>query len=159
MTEMTAYVVHRAATGAVIDSVTLDFEGRYLRRRRLTTDAGRALVVDLPDATALADGDAFETLDGNLVSVRAAAEPLIEVRAHDPRHLARLAWHLGNRHLQVAVGDGWLRIKPDHVIEAMLEGLGARLIATETPFDPEGGAYGHGRTQAHGHAGAHHHDG
>jgi urease accessory protein len=157
MTELTAYAVRRAATGAIADSVTLDFEGRYLRRRRLTTDAGRTLVVDLPDAMALADGDAFETLDGTLVSVRAAAEPLVEVRADDPRHMARLAWHIGNRHLQVAVGEGWLRIKPDHVIEAMLEGLGARLIALEAPFDPEGGAYGHGRTHGHGHPAAHHH--
>jgi urease accessory protein len=130
MTDLTAYRVRRAATGAAVDSVTLDFEGRYLRRRRLTTDAGRALVVDLPDATALADGDAFETPDGDL---------------------ARLAWHLGNRHLQVSVGDGWLRIKPDHVIEAMLEGLGAQLVALQAPFDPEGGAYGYGRTHGHGH--------
>jgi urease accessory protein len=151
MTDLTAYRVRRAATGAAVDSVTLDFEGRYLRRRRLTTDAGRALVVDLPDATALADGDAFETPDGDLVSVRAAAEPLVEVRADGPRHMARLAWHLGNRHLQVSVGDGWLRIKPDHVIEAMLEGLGAQLVALQAPFDPEGGAYGYGRTHGHGH--------
>jgi urease accessory protein len=157
MTELAAYAVRRAAIGPAVDSVTLDFEGRYLRRRRLTTDAGRTLVVDLPDAVTLGDGDAFETPDGGLVSVRAAAEPLIEVRADGPRHLARLAWHLGNRHLQVAVGDGWLRIKPDHVIEAMLAGLGARLTALEAPFDPEGGAYGHGRTHGHGHA--HHHDG
>lgn len=160
MTELTAYTVRRAATEAAIDRVTLDFEGRHLRRRRLTTDAGRTLIVDLPEAVALTGGDAFETLDGGLVSVCAAAEPLVEVRADHPRHLARLAWHLGNRHLQVAVGDAWLRIRPDHVIEAMLQGLGARLEPIEAPFDPEGGAYGLGRTHGHDHAGAaHHHHG
>lgn len=154
MTDLFAHVVRPAATLPAIDTVTLDFEARHLRRRRLTTDSGRTLVIDLPAAIRLADGDAIETLDGGLVTVRAAAEPLVEVRATDPRHLARLAWHLGNRHLPVAVGDGWLRIKPDHVIEAMLEGLDARLTALLAPFDPEGGAYG---SHGGGHAGGHHH--
>jgi len=109
------------------------------------------LFVDLAETVALADGDVFETTKGALVAVRAAREPLVEVRAGDARHLARLAWHLGNRHLPVEVQEGRLLIGRDHVIEAMLVGLGAGVAHVEEPFEPEGGAYaGHGH--AHGHA-------
>ncbi len=93
-----AHAVLRAGTWTgSADRVTLDYEGRFLRRRTVTTDAGRPLHVDLPETLSLGDGDAFETADGALVAVRAAPEPLLEITAaaHD---LARLAWHIGNRH-------------------------------------------------------------
>src|SRR5207244_9653834 len=79
--------------------------------------------------------------DGRLDEVVAAPEPLIEIRGADPQHLVRIAWHLGNRHLPTQIVGKGLRIRRDHVIEAMVKGLGARVIEIEAPFDPEGGAY------------------
>jgi urease accessory protein len=157
-----AHAVRRAgAWDGATDSVTLDHDGRQLRRRRLTTDAGHELHVDLPETVALNDGDALETDDGVLIAVRAADEPLVEVRAVDATGLARLAWHLGNRHLPVAAREGILLIRRDHVIEEMLAGLGAVLTPVNAPFEPEGGAYGHERTHGHDHhhgaAAAHEH--
>jgi urease accessory protein len=96
--------------------------------------------------------------DGRLVEVVAAPEPLLEIRGRDPHHLIRLAWHLGNRHLPTQIMAKGLRIRRDHVIEAMVKGLGARVIEIEAPFDPEGGAYA---GAAHGHpheVHAHRHD-
>jgi urease accessory protein len=81
--------------------------------------------------------------------VVAAPEPLLEIRGVDPQHLVRLAWHLGNRHLPTQIMPKGLRIRRDHVIEAMVKGLGARVIEIEAPFDPEGGAYAGG---GHSHA-------
>ena len=83
--------------------------------------------------------------DGRLIEVVAAAEPLIEIRGADPLHLVRVAWHLGNRHLPTQIMPKGLRIRRDHVIEAMVKGLGARIIEIEAPFDPEGGAYASSR--------------
>jgi urease accessory protein len=139
--------VSRDAEGAW-GTVTLACDARHRRRGVMRTDAGAAFLLDLPQAVELREGDALVLEDGRRVLVRAAVEPLTEVRAADPLHLARLAWHLGNRHLQAQIEDGRLLIRRDHVIEAMLEGLGARLAAAEAPFHPEGGAYAHGH--AHG---------
>ncbi|MEO0679578.1 MAG: urease accessory protein UreE [Pseudomonadota bacterium] len=138
--------------GDAADAVTLDYEARYRRRGRLTTDGGEAVMLDLAEAVQMADGDALALEDGRRVAVRAAAEALIEVRGEDGRHLTRLAWHLGNRHLPVQVEDGRLLIRGDRVLEAMLRRLGARLTPVEAPFTPEGGAYGHGRTHGHSHS-------
>jgi urease accessory protein len=108
----------------------------------------------------LRGGDALVLEDGRLIEVVAAAEPLLEIRGSDPHHLIRVAWHLGNRHLPTQIMPKALRIRRDHVIEAMVKGLGARVIEIEAPFDPEGGAYAGG---AHGHAHEdevhHHHTG
>jgi urease accessory protein len=148
-----AHAVVRAAGEVSADSVTLDYEGRFLRRRLLTTDGGAALQVDLPETVSLAEGDAFETVDGRLIGVRAAPEPLAEVVAAGAA-LARLAWHIGNRHTPAEIGEGRLRIRRDHVLEAMLAKLGAQMRPVMAPFNPEGGAYGHGRTHGHRHGGA-----
>ena len=139
------------------DAVTLAWEDRWRRRGRLRTDGGAAVLLDLPETSELADGDALVLEDGRRVAVRAAAEPLTEVRGEDAAHLARLAWHLGNRHLPVQIEAERLLIRRDHVLEDMLGRLGARLEAVEAAFRPEGGAYGHGRTHAHAHA-PHAHD-
>ena len=86
----------------------------------------------------------------------AAAEPLLEIRCDDAKHLARLAWHLGNRHLPAQVLDNTLRIRRDHVVAAMAVGLGARVIEIEAPFEPEGGAYGqHNHDPDHRHGALH----
>ena len=107
----------------------------------MTGTRGLEFLLDLENAVALRGGDALVLEDGRLVEVVAAPEPLIEIRGNDPQHLVRVAWHLGNRHLPTQIMPKGLRIRRDHVIEAMVKGLGARVIEIEAPFDPEGGAY------------------
>ena len=144
------------------DTVVLDFDDRHRRRMAMTGTRGLEFLLDLENAVALRGGDALVLDDGRLVEVVAAPEPLTEIRCNDPQHLVRVAWHLGNRHLPTQIMAKGLRIRRDHVIEAMVKGLGARVIEIEAPFDPEGGAYaptGHGHAgeaEPHGHA-AHDH--
>ena len=123
-------------------ALTLDFDARHRRRIRLTTNQGEDVLLDLPKAVAMADGDGVQLEDGRWLEVQAAAEPVVEVRHQDARQLMRLAWHLGNRHLPTDIRHQVLRIRPDHVIEDMLRGFGADLVRVEAPFQPEGGAYG-----------------
>jgi urease accessory protein len=134
---------HRWAE-APADTVVLDFDDRHRRRMAITGTRGLKFLLDLQSAIALRGGDALLLDDGRLVEVVAAPEPLAEIRGVDPQHLLRLAWHLGNRHLPTQVMPRGLRIRRDHVIEAMVKGLGARVIEIEAPFDPEGGAYAAG---------------
>src|SRR4030088_3246094 len=128
----------------------------------ITGTRGLEFLLDLENAIALRGGDALVLEDGRLVEVVAAPEPLVEIRGADPLHLGRVAWHLGNRHLPTQIMAKGLRIRRDHVIEAMVKGLGARVIEIEAPFDPEGGAYAGGHAahdhSAHDHHDHHHHD-
>lgn len=143
-------------TEPAADTVVLDFDDRHRRRLAMTGTRGLEFLLDLEAAVALRGGDALVLEDGRLIEVVAAPEPLIEIRGSDPHHLIRVAWHLGNRHLPTQIMPKALRIRRDHVIEAMVKGLGARVIEIEAPFDPEGGAYARG---GHGHAtDDHHHD-
>ena len=138
-------------------TLTLDFDARHRRRIRLITDQGEDVLLDLPKAVAMADGDALQLEDGRLLMVQAAAEPVVEIRHSDPNQLMRLAWHLGNRHLPTEILDGVLRIRPDHVIEDMLHRFGAELVKLQAAFQPEGGAYGsNGHHHNHDHSGHHH---
>lgn len=139
--------VARHHHGALADTVALDYEARFLRRRRLMTESGASLMVDLAETTSLDHGDALILEDGRAVGVVAAAEQLVEVRGDLPR----LAWHIGNRHTPCQITADRLVIRRDHVIEAMLRQLGADLTPVHAPFRPEGGAYGHGRTMGHDH--------
>ena len=123
------------------DTCTLDFEARHRRRARLTSDRGEDLILDLPKAIAMAEGDGLFLEGGGWLMIHAAAEPVVEVRHENPDQVARLAWHLGNRHLPIEVRSQVLRIRPDYVIEAMLRGFGAFLVNMKAPFQPEGGAY------------------
>jgi urease accessory protein len=122
-------------------TLTLDFDGRHRRRIRMTADQGEDVLLDLPRTIAMSDGDGLQPEDGTWLKVRAAAELVVEVRHNDPNQLARLAWHLGNRHLPTQIRDQVLRIRPDHVIEKMLRGFAANLVKVQAPFQPEGGAY------------------
>ena len=157
-------VEHRPASsppaGIAAGSVTLDHDARHRRRVRLTTDAGEDVLLDLPKAVAMAQGDTLMLEDGRWLRVIAASEPLVEIRSGDATRLARIAWHLGNRHLPAEIGEGVIRIRPDHVIEAMLLRLGAAVVHIDAPFQPEGGAYDGGRPHQpheHGHGPAHDH--
>jgi len=158
---------------APADTVVLDFDDRHRRRMAMTGTRGLQFLLDLENAVALRGGDALVLEDGRLIEVVAAPEPLAEIRGADPHHLVRIAWHLGNRHLPTQIMPKALRIRRDHVIEAMVKGLGARVIEIEAPFDPEGGAYAGGHAHAegsdphnhaahehasHDHGANHHHD-
>ncbi len=140
------------------DRVALDYDGRFLRRKVLTTQGGARILVDLDQVVSLNDGDALACDDGTLVAVIAAPEPLIEVTGDG---LIRLAWHIGNRHTPCEITASALRIRKDKVLGDMLIRLGAELGYVTAPFRPEGGAYGHGRTHGHSHGeaegGQHHH--
>lgn len=134
-----------------IDTVEIDYDDRHRRRIMLRTVAGADLLIDLPQAVHLRDGDGLRT-DSGIVRVRAKAERLLEIHGHDEGEMVRIAWHLGNRHLPVQLLGDRIRIRADHVIAAMIEGLGGHVEAIEAPFDPESGAYAGG---GHHH---HHHD-
>ncbi|UUX50676.1 urease accessory protein UreE [Nisaea acidiphila] len=140
------------------DQVTLAFDDRHRRRIRLDTDGGNAVLLDLPRAVALADGDGLELESGGWIRVAAAPEAVMEVKASSPHHLLRLAWHIGNRHLPAQISEGAILLRPDHVIADMLRGLGATVTETVLPFQPEGGAYDHGHAHSHDHAHDHDHD-
>ena len=129
--------------------ITLDFERRYVRRRRLFTDRGVPVLIDFEKATALEDGNALVCDTGERIAVRAAAEDLLEVTGPA---LPRIAWHIGNRHTPCQVEEDRLLIQRDHVLRDMLEKLGAEVREVREPFHPEGGAYGHGRTHGHSHS-------
>lgn len=139
-------------TSAPADTVTLAFDERARRRILLTCDGGLEVMLDLAEVAELRDGDRLSLEDGREVAVRAAAERLMEAMARDPLHLARVAWHVGNRHLSAEIREGRLRLKRDHVIADMLRGLGCVVVDLVAPFQPESGAYGHG----HGHGGHRH---
>lgn len=138
-----------------VGSITLVFDDRFRRRIKLRTDQGDDLLLDLERAEHLDDGDGLRLEDGGFVEVRAAEEDVLEISCADAKALARVAWHLGNRHLPTELRAGAVRIRPDHVIEDMALGLGAAVKHIRAPFKPEGGAYAQTAT---GHSHAHRHD-
>ena len=140
-------------TGSVAATVALDYDARFLRRKRLDCDGGAFVLVDLAQTVSVDEGDAFETEEGALIEVRAAPEPLLRITGD----LTRLAWHIGNRHTPCEVAEDHLLIRDDHVLAAMLDQLGAGVEPVTGPFRPEGGAYGHGRTHGHDHGSSHEH--
>lgn len=152
----TAVAAHavRSRTRAV-----LAHHDRHLRRKAIRLANDEKALIDLAEPVVLADGDLLELEDGSLVQIVAAPEDLLQVQGRDAIHLTQLAWHIGNRHLPAEVRDGSILILRDHVIRAMLEGLGATVTDIVAPFTPTRGAYdasGHGHS--HDHGDGHHHD-
>ena len=153
-----AIAVRRASEGGVqgkfvVGRAVLAHDERHLRRRTIELTDGTRALVDLPQAVALEHGDALMTDCGGAIAIVAADEPLYEVLARDPLHLTQLAWHLGNRHLAADISGDRILILRDHVIRAMLEGLGAEVREIVASFHPVRGAYAHG-----GHGDGHGHD-
>ena len=151
------------------DTIVLDYEGRHRRRVVMQGVRGTEFLLDLPEAVILRNGDALVLEDGRLVEIVAAPEELAEGRCGDARQLARVAYHLGNRHVNVEVLANRLRIRRDHVLEDMVRGLGAKVAHIEAPFEPDSGAYeaaeahghhvhGHNHKHDHGHKHDHAHD-
>jgi urease accessory protein len=156
---MRAIAVKKASTwtGDPADSIVLAYDDRHRRRVAMTGTRGSEFLLDLPEAASLRGGDALVLEDGRLIEIVSAAEPLLEIRCADSLHLARIAWHLGNRHLPAQLLPKAIRIRRDHVIGEMVMRLGARVVEIEAPFDPEGGAYrdATGHHEHHGHDGEH----
>ena len=130
------------------DYVSLDYEGRFLRRKRLVTDSGEPFIVELPGTVSLSSTDGFVLDDSRIVAIKAKPESLLKVKH---ANLPRIAWHVGNRHTPCQVERDHLLIQEDHVMEGLLQLLGADIEKLQAPFIPEGGAYGHGRTHSHSH--------
>jgi urease accessory protein len=154
-------IVRRPAVKAdkVVDTVTLDHEGRNRRRVALTGDKGLAFLLDLDKATVLNDGDAVKLEDGRLVQVRAAPQRLLELRAENPLRLLKVAYHVGNRHAPAEVTAEAIYIEEDHVLAEMARGQGCTVTAVMRSFQPERGAYEHdcGHDHHHGHGHDHGH--
>jgi len=127
----------------------LPFDKRQKSRLRAQLASGEAVALNLPRGEILRGGDLVVASDGRIIEIAAAVERLLHVVCANPTALARAAYHLGNRHVPVQVGEGFLRIAADHVLEAMLQGLGATVTPLEAPFEPEAGAYG-GHQHHHG---------
>jgi urease accessory protein len=132
---------------AVEADLVLPYELREKCRLRATLPGGEEVAVFTVRGTVLRDGDLLTGESGRVVRVVAAREPTYLVRCADAHTLLRCAFHLGNRHTQAQVGDGFLRIRRDPVLKDMLEGLQASVSEESAPFEPEAGAYGGG----HGH--------
>lgn len=145
----------REAAGPVEFTLSLPFELRQKTRLRTVLDSGDEVGLFLPRGSPLRDGDVLEADDGRGIRVVAANETLAEARCAEPALLARVAYHLGNRHAAVQVGRSWVRFAVDEVLAAMVRGLGADVRTVVAPFEPEGGAYGSGHRQ-HTHEAVHH---
>lgn len=141
MSAITDILPAGAWTGPAVDQVVLDYDGRHRRRIVLTGASGSEYLLDLAEATHLKHGDGLQLPGGGVVQVVAKPEPLLEITAHSPADLLRLAWHIGNRHLAAQVLADRILIRRDHVIAHMLEHQGAHVREIEAAFDPEGGAY------------------
>jgi len=137
----------------------LPFEARCRSRLRATLANGEVAAIVMARGQVLRGGDLLLADDGRVVEVRAAAELVSTVRGAEPEQLVRAAYHLGNRHVTLQIGGGWLRYNHDHVLDDMVRGLGLRVDVEQAPFEPEVGAYApHGAGRTHDHGGsAHHH--
>jgi urease accessory protein len=141
-------VTRRLAASAPHDVLlVLPWELRQKSRMRVAAATGEEVGVFLDRGTALRGGDCLQADDGRVVRVEAAPEELSEARCDNAAMLARAAWHLGNRHAAVQVGDGWIRFAADSVLANMIAGLGLPVAPVRAPFEPEGGAYGSGHHQ------------
>jgi urease accessory protein len=143
MADTPLHIDSRAGADAVPSHrLTLAFDMRSRSRFRATLDSGEAVDVLLPRGSTLRGGDKLRASDGRIVEVASAAEDLLEVRCTG-RDLARIAYHLGNRHVAVEIGEQRVRFAEDHVLAAMVRGMGYEPMRVCVPFEPEAGAYAH----------------
>ena len=131
--------------------LAIPFELRSKSRLRTTLSTGEEVGLVLDRGTVLRGGDLLEAADGRVVEIIAAPEHVSTVRADNSWALARVAYHLGNRHVALQIGEGWLRYLHDHVLDEMVRGLGLEVMIEEAPFEPEAGAYGAGHAHGHSH--------
>jgi urease accessory protein len=156
-------VVVGGAPGDVEGVLTLRFGDRRRSRLRTRLDDGREVALVLPRGSILRQGDRLRAPEGEgegsaTITVRAAEETLSLVHADDGLRLAQAAYHLGNRHVPVQIGSGWLAYEHDHVLDGMIEDLGLRVETVSRAFEPEAGGYRHGAAGSHAHGHDHGHD-
>ena len=149
MIEIQSRIPRDGRTFEVRGTLRLAFDQRQKSRLRARLASGEEVALLLPRGTLLRGGDLVGASDGRVIEVVAEPERVLHVECASPVELARCAYHLGNRHVPVQLGEGWLRIAADHVLAEMLAKLGARVTPIEAPFEPEAGAYSGGH---------HHHD-
>jgi urease accessory protein len=136
-------------SGPVNDRLILPFDQRQKSRMRVRLESGEEAALAIERGSILRGGDRLRASDGRIVEVVAAPEGVATVTAENPFDLMRAAYHLGNRHVPLQVGEGWLRLEQDHVLEHMLEHLGVTVVHEAAPFEPEAGAYGGGHHHHH----------
>jgi len=145
-----------AAPSAETLKLVLPFEQRQKARQRARLAVGLDIGIQLPRGTVLRGGDQLRASDGTVLEIVAAREPVSTVWCRDLRRLAQVAYHLGNRHVALEIGAGWVRYLADHVLDALVTQLGLTVVHNDEPFEPESGAYGsHDHAQGHGHTHAH----
>jgi urease accessory protein len=132
--------VHELVTGGrPTDRLVLPWELRRKSRLRATTAAGAVIGIFLPRGTTLLAGSLLRASDGQIILIEAALEDVSTIRAADPTLLARVAYHLGNRHIRTEIGAGYVRYRHDRAVDGLLRGLGVAVIPEEAPFEPERG--------------------
>ena len=141
-------VIQKPINKNVIDTITLNYNDRFIRRKKLVSDNKLEFLVNLPQTISVNKDDGFLLDDGNLILIKYAKETLIEIRSED---LTKLAWHIGNRHIPCQIETNRLLIHEDKVIENLIIRLGGTIKKISEEFSPEGGAYGLGRTHGHKH--------
>ena len=149
MVEIHSRLPREGRSPEVRGTLKLAFDQRQKSRLRAHLASGEEVALLLPRGTLLRGGDLVAASDGRVIEVVAEPERVLHIECASPVDLARCAYHLGNRHVAVQVGEGWLRIAADHVLAGMLAKLGARVTTIDAPFEPEAGAYSDGH---------HHHD-
>jgi urease accessory protein len=148
-------ITERAAAGRPADvQLVLPFALRSRSRLRTVLASGEEVGLQLVRGTVLRGGDRLLAADGRIVEVIAQAETVSMVRCSDPHLLCRASYHLGNRHVALQIGAGWICYLHDHVLDDMVRGLGVPVMIEQAPFEPEAGAYAtaaHSLLHAHGH--------
>ena len=144
-----------AAASPAAEKLVLPFDLRQKSRLRARLASGLEVGLFLERGIVLRGGDLLLAEDGTVVEIVAALETVSTVRDSDATRLARAGYHLGNRHVPVEIGNGWLRYGHDHVLDDMVRGLGLTVVIEEAPFEPEAGAYGHSHDHSHSHEAGH----
>lgn len=150
---------HIHTNTVIADVVALSFDLRQKSRLRVTLQSGIEAALYMQRGTILRGGDFLQADSGEIIEVVAADQSVMKVTATTSNALTRAAYHLGNRHVPLEIGDGWLKLETDSVLKDMLLGLGVEVEELQAPFEPESGAYaGGGHHHHHDHDDAHSHD-
>ena len=142
------FIVESSGKKDIYDHITLSYEERFLRRKKLISDNGIEFLVNLPETKSLNDLHAFKLESGKLINIKLKKELLLEITG---KNLMQLIWHIGNRHIPCEIEENKIFIQNDLVLKEMIEKLGGKVRLIKQTFSPEGGAYGIGRTHSHKH--------
>jgi len=158
MLSISTKLEHIHTDTVIADVVALSFDLRQKSRIRVTLDSGVDAAIYMQRGTILRGGDFLQADSGEIIEVIAADQAVMKVTATTSKALTRAAYHLGNRHVPLEIGDGWLKLETDSVLKDMLQGLGVLVEELQAPFEPESGAYSAGGGHHHHHDDDHLHD-